>query len=344
MRILTFTLLCTLLLFPVLSKAQFGYGKVSEIEALQSRKLIVIIEQPSDKVLKKLNKKNQPDKIALYDSAISNYNANMKRVVEKFWTFSKNGIEYKTFADADALRKSGNKDYAVLYCVSAEMSGFTSGFDESSRLDWTWDITDPSKDRDYFDEFAEMKVSTLEDLKSKPIFYVVLTDNFPTITSLVNGLCMMQNYMDLRLRKKVDKENISGKEQMNEWVAKNNKLLKSKTLLIRSDFLPKDYDKYKVAETYPYKFEIVSGSRLDSAVFNQDEKYVYAVVMPNVNGGERTNQVIYIQAIFNGGNGDMCAYSMPSMGGMMLAGEFGTHNVGHKYIDSKTLDDFINPK
>ena len=338
-----FLLPLTIIVLPLFCKAQFGLGKVSEIEALQARKLIVITEQPNDNVLKKLKKKNQSDKIALYDAAIDNYNADLKKVVEKFWTFSKNGFEYKTYAEADALRKSGNKDYAVLYCVSASMNHFNSGFSEGDGLNWTWDTKDESKDRDYFDGFAEMKVSTLEDLKDKPIFYAVLTDNFPTITSLANGIWTMQTYMDIRLRKKRDKEDVSAKDQMNEWVAKNNKSLKNKILLLRQDLLPKDYDNSKIAQNYPYKFEIVSSAWLDSLVYNKDPQYAYALVIPGVNGGERVNQVFYMQAVFNADNGEMCAYSMPSMGGMMLAGEFGTHNVGHKYIDSKTLKDFVNP-
>jgi len=343
MRIYPLSLLC-ILFFPLFSKAQFGYGKVSEIEALQSRKLIVITEKYNDKVIKKLQKKNQSDKIALYQTAIDNYNAELKKVVEKFWTFSKNGIEYKTFAEADALRKSGNKDYAVLYCVSASMNHFSSGISEDDGLNWTWDTKDESKDRDYFAGFTEIKVSTLEDLKDKPISYAILTDNFPTITSLVNGISTLQTYMDIRLRKKKEKENISFKEQMNEWVAKNNQNLKNKILLVREDLLPKGYDNNKIAQNYPYKFEIVSSDRLDSSVYARDPQYAYALVIPAANGGERVNQVIYLQAVYDGDKGEMCAYSMPSMGGMMLAGEFGTHSIGHRYIDSKTLNDFTNPK
>jgi hypothetical protein len=47
--------------------------------------------------------------------------------------------------------------------------------------------------------------------------------------------------------------------------------------------------------------------------------------------------------VFDTGIG-MYAYFMLSMGGMTLAGEFGTRNVGHKYNDSKTLNDFVNAK
>lgn len=337
-------LLFIIIILPILSTAQFGYGKVSEITALQSRKLIVLVEQQNARVLKKLQKKDQQDKISMYNTAIENYNANMKKVAEKFWTFSKNGIEYKTFQETDALRKSGSKDYAVLYCVSSAMSAFNSGFSEDDGLDWTWNIADQSKDRDYFDGFTEMKVSTLEDLKSKPIFYVVLPDIFPTTTSIVNGMFTLQTYMDIRLRSKKDNEDISSKKQMDEWVAANNKNLKNKILLIRQDLLPKDFDKAKVAETYSYPFEIVSSDKLDSVIFNQYSKYVYALVIPGINSGMRNNQVYYMQAIFGADNNEVYAYSMPSMGGMMLGGSFGARNIGHKYIDSKTLNEFINPK
>ena len=37
--------------------AQFGRGKIEEIEAVQKRKLIVILEEPRESVIKKLTKK-----------------------------------------------------------------------------------------------------------------------------------------------------------------------------------------------------------------------------------------------------------------------------------------------
>src|SRR5574337_186902 len=93
-----------LLLFPFSVSAQFGYGKISDIEGVQNRKLIVITESPNEKVIKKLNKKNHADKIPVYQHAIEEYNNNMKMIAEKFWWYSKNGIEYKTFKEADELR------------------------------------------------------------------------------------------------------------------------------------------------------------------------------------------------------------------------------------------------
>lgn len=343
MRSYSLLVLC-ILIFPVLSKAQFGLGKVSDLEAVQSRKLLVIVEQPSAKVLKKLQKKNQQDKISQYNAFVDEYNADMKKITEKFWNFSKNGIEYKTFKEAEDLRKSGNKDYAVLYCISSEMKSFSSGFLEDDGLDWTWDMRDESKDRDYFDGFIVMKISTIEDFNRKPVYYNVLPDVYPTISSLVVGEFMLQQYMDIRLRKKRDNEDISSKEQLNEWVTKNNKNLKNKTLLIKQDYLSRNYDQSKIAQNYPYKFQIVSSETLDSAVYNRDPRYVYAIVLPGVNAGTYKNQVYYMQAVFDAETGELCAYSMPSMGGMMLGAEFGGKTVGHRDIDAKTLTDFVNPK
>jgi len=331
-----------LMLLPFLASAQFGYGKISEIEAAQSRKLIIILEEPNDKVLKKLEKKKKSDRVDMYKAAVAQYNSNMKMVADKFWKFSKSGIEYMTLKQAEALKKAGNKDYSVLYCVSSAMSNTSSGFNDGDGLNWTWDIQDQSKDNEYFEGFTEMKISTLEDLDKKPIFYVVLTDIFPTTTSLVNGISTLQTYMDTRLRSKRDKEDISALELMKQWVEKNNKELKNKTLLIREDLLAKGYDHNKVAETYPYKFEIVNSAKLDSVVYAQDSRYVYALVAPGVNSGTKSNQVWYMQTIVGADNNEFYAYVMPGMGGAML-NPFGGH-IGHRYIDDKVLKEFVNQK
>ncbi|HRH47479.1 MAG TPA: hypothetical protein PLP23_01935 [Panacibacter sp.] len=329
-------------IIPHFVSAQFGYGKVSEIEELKTRKLIVIIEEPKDKVIKKITKKKHEDKIPVYKAAINEYNAKMKQVAEKFWTFSKNGIEYKTYQEVDELRKAKNKDYAILYCLSGEMSDIHSGFDESSGLNWTWNTEDDAEDRDYFDGFTEMKVSLLEDMKSIPIMYTVLPDIFPTVTSLVLGMQTLQTYMDIRVRQKKDGEDISQREYMNNSIKKNNHDLAGKTLLIREDMLSKKLDKSKIADAYPYKFEIVNKEKLDSIVFNTNTNYIYAMVMPAVNSGTRTNSVYYFQAAIGAGNGEYYGLSMPNIAATIFSAGIAGH--GKKYVEEKNLQDFVKGK
>src|SRR5687768_4965099 len=100
--------------------AQMGMGKVEEIEEVQKRKLIVMIEEPREKMLKKIAKKSKRGSVEDYKADLKTYNENVKAVVEKFWPYNKTGIQYKTFDEIKALAKSKNRDYAVLICVSAE--------------------------------------------------------------------------------------------------------------------------------------------------------------------------------------------------------------------------------
>lgn len=328
--------------FPLFVSAQFGYGKVSEIEALQSRKLIVIVEEPKEKVIKKITRKKHEDKIPVYKAAIDGYNVKMKQVAEKFWTYSKNGIEYKTYKEVDELRKAKIKDYAILYCASSEMSDFHAGFEEESGLDWTWDTEDDSQDRDYFDGFTQMKVSLLEDLKGKPIMYAVLPDIFPTITSLVYSIQTLQTYMDIRIRQKKNDEDISPKEYINNSIKKNHPDLARKTLLIREDLISKKLDKNNIASIYPYKFEIVNKERLDSVVLHADNNYAYALIIPALNSGTSSNSVYYFQTILGADSGEMFAYSQPSIAAAAFS--FGMAGHGKKYIEEKNLQDFMKEK
>jgi len=339
-------------LFPSLVIGQFGYGKISEIDALKTRKLIVIVEEPQERVIKKLQRKKQIDKIEVYKKAINDYNSKMKAVVEKFWWFSKNGFEYKTFKEANELRKNKetDKEYAVLYCVTAAMytSAFSgnSGVVESSGLDWTADIEDQSKDRDFYDSYTQMKVSLLDDLNKvwKPIWYVALPDIFPTTTSLIFGMQNLQVYMDFRVRKKENKEDISAMGELKASVKKNHPNLNTKTLLLREDILAKGMDKDKIAAVYPYKFEIVNKERMDSIVFSSDDNYLYALVIPSIVANSRANEVIYIDEIFLASNNEVCAYSMPNMAAHVAELFAGVSRVGNgkKNIGEKNLKAFVS--
>ena len=57
-------LLLTLFIKPV--QAQFGMGKIEEIEAVQGRKLIVMIEEPRERMIKKLTKKPKRGSVEEY--------------------------------------------------------------------------------------------------------------------------------------------------------------------------------------------------------------------------------------------------------------------------------------
>jgi hypothetical protein len=101
-------------------RAQMGMGKIEEIESVQKRKLIVMIEEPREKMLKKIAKNPKRGSVEDYKADLKTFNENIKTVVEKFWPYNKAGIQYKTFDEIEALSKTKTKDYAVLVCVSSQ--------------------------------------------------------------------------------------------------------------------------------------------------------------------------------------------------------------------------------
>ena len=87
-------------------RAQFGMGKPEDIEQVKKRGIIVIVEKPSERIIKKLTKKGKTTEMDAYKAAIAEYNSNMQAVAEKFWNFSSGKIEYKTI---DEVKKTANR-------------------------------------------------------------------------------------------------------------------------------------------------------------------------------------------------------------------------------------------
>ena len=314
--------------------AQFGMGKPDDIEQLKKRTLIVIVEKPSEKLIKKLTKKGKTADIDAYKAAVDEYNTNMQQVIEKFWKFSTGKIEYKS---ADELKKINNKkNYALIYCNSGGASNFSSGYDESDGLTWDVDIKDETPSVDKFTLFS---VALLE--KNSPIYHTTLPDIFPTKADLTYGLLTTTNYFNYRLsHKKVSRSDIE------DQIKENQPLLKTKTLLLQKDLMDKKLTPSEIKAAYPYKYELADDNEIDEHVVNADPNYAYALIVPAVNSGLHSNSIIFYQVVINCEDGSTLAMSMPSMGSMMLASKFGSKS-GHSVFTKNTLMDFckyINDK
>jgi hypothetical protein len=329
------------------ASAQFGYGRVSEIQELSNRKLLVVLEEPREKTIKKLDKKNNTAQKEFYLSNITRFNRYITETTQKFWTFPNKGLSYVTLAQADSLKKLHSKDYAVLYCAPSRVSNFSSGFVDDDRMDLIWNAEDEDHNRSYLDKyFVCMKIALLEDLYSKPIWYTTLMDAFPTCVSLISGMRSLQQYMDVRIRKKVNDEKVREKDLMNDMIKTHKPLLSKKTLLIREDLIGKKADKEELKNAYPYKMEFVNGARLDSLAMSGSPDYVYAMVLPAVNSGVRENEVFFFQAILGCSDNAVYAMSQPNVMANALTKtlSFGFASAGHgsKFINAKTLKDFID--
>lgn len=339
MKKLKIGVLSLLLVFTSLyqTHAQMGMGKIEEIEAVQSRKIIVMIEEPREKMLKRIAKKPKRGSVDDYKADLKKYNESIKEVIEKFWPNNKREIQYKTFDEIEALKKSKSKEYAVVCCLSAEPSSSSAGLNFNDGLYWEKDVNEDFEDRDDL-MFTMMVVNTIEDFGRTPVYQVPLFDVFPIKSDLVYGLQTMKNYFDMRIRVKKEGGKMKDEREMiKKGIAENAPKLKEKTLLVRSEWLDKELTEANFKDHYPYKYKICDRAMMDEIVMTQNKDYAYGVVLPYVVSGSRSNSIMYFQYVFDADGGKMMCLVQPSTGSMMGAGSFGGH-AGNRNFTFKVMD------
>lgn len=273
-----------------------GMGKVEEIESVQHRKLIVIIEEPKETVLKKLTRRKKDSELQNYRAALDEYNKAMKEVVEKYWPWKSNGIEYKTYREVEALKKSKSRDYAIIYSISQSASRFygDASYNSKSGLNWSWDMKEDSEDRDYIKYFTTLIVNVIEDLKRTPVYQTSLPDIFPTKASLVFGMNNCKAYFDYRLGTKKNKEKINGLDLIEQMARENAPKLKTMTLLIRTDWLDKKLPEKGIKNFYPYPYKVVSREEMDDAIMTEKDNTAYIIILPTVISSPRTISIVFL--------------------------------------------------
>lgn len=316
--------------------AQFGMGKIEEIESVQSRKLIVMIEEPRERMLNKIAKRPKKGTVEDYKADLKTYNENIKTVVEKFWPYNKTDIQYKTYGEIMDLRKTKTQDYAVIACLSSEARSTSAGYNYAQGLYWVKDIKDDFEDRDDA-MFSVILVNTIEDFGKKPVFLLPLFDVFPTKASLVYGIKNIENYFNFRIKTKKNGAKLKDEqERIEEELAKRAPVIKEKILLIRKEWLDKELTEANLKNFYPYKYQICDRAFMDNVVMNSDPKYAYGVVLPYVMSNSNANYVAYHQYAMDAADSQMMCFVKPSTGGMMLAsgvtGKAGNRNFTIKVV------------
>lgn len=322
-------------------RAQFGMGKIEEIESVQSRKLIVMIEEPRENILKKIEKKPKRGSVEDYKADLKTYNSNIKSVVEKFWPYNKSDIQYKTFAEIEAIKKTKTKDYAVLACLSSEPRTYSAGYNYAQGLYWVKDIKEDFEDRDDA-MFSVMLINTIEDFGKTPVFYLPLFDVFPIKASLVYGVKGIENYFNSRIQAKKNGVTLRDqREDLMEQMSKRAPDIANKTLLIRQEWLDEELTVENLKNYYPYKYKICDREFMDNVVMNQDPNYAYGVVMPYVMSTGTSNSVMYMQFVIDGADSQTVCLVMPNMGGRMLGGSV-TGKSGNRNFTIKVIGKILD--
>lgn len=90
-------------------QAQVGLSKLEAIAKVKARTMLVIVEEPSEKLLSTI----KPEELENYKKDIADYNAMMAELAPKIWTISPK-IEFKTRAEVYKLVEAKDPGYAFM--------------------------------------------------------------------------------------------------------------------------------------------------------------------------------------------------------------------------------------
>ena len=172
-------------------------------------------------MIKKLTKKGKTEQLGQYKSDVVDYNNNMKEIIEQNWPYKENGFEYMSFDQVRELKKTGKRDYAVIYCISQTPSSFQSGCLNAHGINWSWNMKYNTDDVDYRQHFTSMVVCDIEGFGISPVYTTQLPDIFPTKASVIFGVSGVTYYFDYRVKNKTVDAKMSAKKYMDKQVEEN---------------------------------------------------------------------------------------------------------------------------
>jgi hypothetical protein len=297
-----------LLLLAHVSQAQFGVCEPTRLRELSARKLIVVTEMDSPRLIELLRRKRKTKEIDLYKASVAQYNAWIREVAARYWPYHPENIQYMTFSEADRLRRgSKSKSYAVLYCAHVE-NFITKGNEGARRhggLVWAEDFTEVNKKREHWDTYAVMELKLIEDLGNhNTVFSQNLSNVLPDKADLVFGLQMLNRYI------KADEVKAPKLSQMQDVLSLAVHPSDSTTLLLRKDWLHPYLNEHNVKALYPQAYQVVDAGTYQTRV-GGDSTYAYVQIIPEVISKKSKIKVNYLHLVLNAADGALLAVYSP---------------------------------
>jgi|GEM_PF-2228532 len=279
------------------SWAQYGIGNPAILKKLTEKKLIVITEQPSQKVIELMKKKKKFDQITEYEAAIEDYNTALRQAVTQYWKWD-SLPQYMTMNEADRFRRTQAKNYAVIYCTTID--NFTTSGNEGGRNFWRLNFPENYKllntSREHWRNYTVLEIKFLEDMaRSQPLFRQNLANVIPEKADLAFGVQAVQHYLaDSTLRPR--QEPYAWEEVLSGAISAD---MQSKTLLLRKDWLAPHFTYNGIKEVYPYPFVIVDAKQFNESALLGNPNLVLLQIIPEVLSKKQKIVTNYLHAIID---------------------------------------------
>ncbi|WP_282161387.1 hypothetical protein [Ulvibacterium marinum] len=307
--------------------AQLGFGKIEDINRIKEVPLLVILQEKSEKTIKKITKSKKAD-INQYYSDIESFNTAIRDGFENSWVFS-NKIKFITTKELETYNSKSNKrKYAYFQLLIDE------GDDGFSLLESKGLIT-------------TYNYALYLTGQKKPVYSYMYSSNLPNSADFKFISQQIQNYLVGREKLK------SGKKSRKEMVAEFNKNaheIKNKTLLLNKEDLTENLID-EIKNIYKYDYKITTKDEIDKAILNNDESIAYLKVVPmgqatGSTGPIKVSKLLFLQYIMDAKNGQILTFIRPSS--MGLGGTLGTalkdSKSKMKIKDLKKIIKAINPQ
>jgi hypothetical protein len=182
--------------------------------------------------------------------------------------------------------------------------------------------------------------------KKLPIFEATFPDIVPTKADLMYGVLITEWHCNYNLTHK--KTNYKeGKKESDDYMLQNQPILKTKTLLLRRDWVDPKLTDATIKASYPYPYTLVDKSKMDEYIINADTNYVYGMISLNAFSGAHVSSVGYFQEIFSCKDGALLGFSMLNMGMLVPPGMPAPRAMGDKQFTKYSLKElckYINGK
>lgn len=289
--------------------AQFGFGKIEDIKRIKEVPLLVILQEKSEKTIKKINKSKKGD-INQYYSDIKNFNTAIKEGFENPWVFSKE-IKFITTQEFETYNSKSNKRKYAYFKLQIDQGDNGFSLLKSKGLITTYN-------------YAIYLTG-----EKKPVYSYMYSSDLPNSADFKFISQQIQNYL-------VGRETLkSGNKSRKEMIAEFNKNaseIKNKTLLLDRENLTENLID-EIKNVYKYDYKLTTKKEIDESILSNNESIAYLKIVPigqvtGSSGALKTSKLMFLQYIIDAKNGEILAFVKPSSFG--LGGVLGSSLRGSK--------------
>lgn len=166
--------------------AQMGAGRPPHLIELQNRTVIVVLKTVDEKKLTKKFKNNETKKEA-YRLFVSEYNQNIKFVVESIWPYKKEFI-YKTEEELKVIMKNKNINSQYIFIRHKVYDDYTQRKDGTVIM---------------IEQISRLEVSLADKVLGKYVGGSTINSTTPNKVDLYYGMLEIINYFDKRIKTKI---------------------------------------------------------------------------------------------------------------------------------------------